>query len=52
MAAALGCYGENESYQGDMLGDSHQGLTDNVHSNGLSAGRSMLQAMTNLLNQA
>ena len=48
----LGCYGENESYQGDMLGDSHQGLADNVHSSGLSAGRSMLQVMTNLLNQA
>ena len=28
------CYGENASDQGDMLGDSHQGLVDNVHSSG------------------
>ena len=44
----LGCYGENASDQGDMLGDSHQGLVDNVHSSGLSAGRSRRQTNRDL----
>ena len=44
----LGCYGENASNQGDMLGDSHQGLADNVHSSGLSAGRSRRQTNSDL----
>ena len=44
----LGCHGENASDQGDMLGDSHQGLVDNVHSSGLSAGRSRRQTNRDL----
>ena len=45
----LGCYA---SYQGDMLGDSHQGMADNFHSNGLSAGRSRRQTNRDLLGNA
>ena len=41
----LGCYGENAS---DMLGDSHQGPADNVHSSGDSAGRSRRQTNRDL----
>ena len=62
----LSFYGEKVSDQGDMLEDSHQGLVDNVHSSGLSTGRSrrqtnrdlpgnlslLLQTITKLLNQA
>lgn len=33
-------------------GDSHQGLADNVHSNGLSAGRSRRQTNCDLLGNA
>ena len=44
----LGCYGENASDQGDMLGDSHQGLADNVHSSGLPTGRSRRQTNRDL----
>ena len=39
----LGCYGEDASDRGDMLGDSDQGPVDNVHSSGLSPGRSRRQ---------
>ena len=41
----LGCYGENAN---DMLGDSHQGPADNVHSSGDSAGRSPRQTNCDL----
>ena len=44
----LGCYGENASDQDDMIGDSHQGLADNVHSSGLSTGRSRRQTNSDL----
>ena len=51
----LGCYGENSSNQGGMLKehwnnseDSHQGLVDNVHNSGLSAGKSRRLAKRDL----